>query len=74
MIATYRCKTRPTGRTKMYVDYYSVARTRRMSALNTLNQRKQELPGLPGSSLSLRASEAKVLARIQFSSRRSLVL
>lgn len=57
----------------MYVDYYSVARTRRMSALTTLKNRKQELPGMPGSALSLRASEAKVLAKLQFASCRSLV-
>ena len=57
----------------MYVDYYSVARTRRMSALTTLKNRKEQLPGMPGNTLSLRASEAKVLAKIQFASCRSLV-
>ncbi|MEP2030781.1 MAG: hypothetical protein ABJI96_18965 [Paracoccaceae bacterium] len=57
----------------MYVDYYSVARTRRMSALTTLKHRKEQFPGMPGNTLSLRDTEAKVLAKIQFASCRSLV-
>ena len=45
------------------VDYTSVARDRRVNALNTLRTRKLDVPAADISGMSLRASEALLLQR-----------
>lgn len=56
----------------MNLDYTNIARTRRLDALDALKRRQSDMNGGMPSGLSVRESEARMQAQIQFSSCRSL--
>ena len=52
----------------MTVDYRSIARERRKTALNALKIRKHEAFGAQMTGMSLRATEERLFAKMQFTS------